>query len=396
MTTDSATAVAATAAARVPASGAAKTAVKKREKVPSAQTSAGTLTAGNAGNAGEVTSGNVAVRQAPVRKAAARKVQGREATVREAAAGDLPETLPDDGALDVATLRNPGGREAVLADGGVARRGRVLPDMPDEPEGRVSMAGPSAAAVDAGTVNAIVANSVAVKPDTVQTADVRVADVRVADVRIADLIPTVVRPEYWEQACADLMTRDRILKKLIPQFGPVHLKARGDPFVTLARSIIGQQISVKAAQSVWERVLAACPDIVPAAVVELGYERLAACGLSRRKAEYIIDLGQHFVGGALHVDRWASMDDEDVIEELTRIRGIGRWTAEMFLIFNLMRPDVLPLDDLGLIKAISVNYFSGEPVTRSEAREVAANWEPWRTVATWYMWRSLEPVPVVY
>ncbi|MGI4855683.1 MAG: DNA-3-methyladenine glycosylase family protein [Janthinobacterium lividum] len=280
-------------------------------------------------------------------------------------------TATDEAAVAVATLEQAAVEPVVAADGGVVLRGRALPEAHDAPAGRA----PTAAITPAGEKTP--------------------AEKTVA-VQIADLIPTVVRPEYWEQACADLMTRDRILKKLIPQFGPVHLKARGDPFVTLARSIIGQQISVKAAQSVWERVLAACPDIVPAAVVELGYERLAACGLSRRKAEYIIDLGQHFVGGALHVDRWASMDDEDVIEELTRIRGIGRWTAEMFLIFNLMRPDVLPLDDLGLIKAISVNYFSGEPVTRSEAREVAANWEPWRTVATWYMWRSLEPVPVVY
>jgi DNA-3-methyladenine glycosylase II len=127
--------------------------------------------------------------------------------------------------------------------------------------------------------------------------------------------------------------------------------------------------------------------------IRLGHEKLQACGLSRRKAEYILDLAQHFESGALHVDAWTSMDDEAVIAELTQIRGIGRWTAEMFLIFNLSRPDVLPLDDLGLIQAISVNYFSGEPVTRSEAREVAANWEPWRTVATWYMWRSLNPIP---
>jgi DNA-3-methyladenine glycosylase II len=90
------------------------------------------------------------------------------------------------------------------------------------------------------------------------------------------------------------------------------------------------------------------------------------------------------------------MDDEDVIAELTQIRGIGRWTAEMFLIFNLLRPNVLPLDDIGLIKAISLHYFSGEPVSRSEAREVADNWEPWRTVATWYLWRSLDPLPVEY
>ncbi|MGM3276021.1 DNA-3-methyladenine glycosylase 2 family protein [Ralstonia sp. 24A2] len=197
-------------------------------------------------------------------------------------------------------------------------------------------------------------------------------------------------PEYWLEACADLMKRDRILRKIIPAYGPAHLASRGDPFVTLARSIVGQQISVKAAQSVWERVVAACPKLVPAQFLRAGQEKLAGCGLSKRKAEYILDLADHFRNGTVHVAKWAEMDDEDVIAELTQIRGIGRWTAEMFLMFNLMRPNVLPLDDIGLINAISQNYFSGEPVTRSEAREVAANWEPWRTVATWYMWRSLD------
>ncbi|MBB5401599.1 DNA-3-methyladenine glycosylase family protein [Paraburkholderia youngii] len=215
-------------------------------------------------------------------------------------------------------------------------------------------------------------------------------------VQIGGLAPEVTRPAYWDKACADLVKRDRILKKLIPKFGPVHLLSRGDPFVTLARSVVGQQISVASAQAVWGKVEAACPKLVPQQFIKLGLEKLTACGLSKRKAEYVLDLARHFVSGALHVGKWTSMDDESVIAELTQIRGIGRWTAEMFLIFNLSRPDVLPLDDLGLIRAISVNYFSGEPVTRSEAREVAANWEPWRTVATWYMWRSLDPLPVDY
>ncbi|CAG4886399.1 endonuclease III domain-containing protein [Paraburkholderia gardini] len=215
-------------------------------------------------------------------------------------------------------------------------------------------------------------------------------------VQIGGLTPEVTRPPYWDRACADLVKRDRILKKLIPKFGPVHLLSRGDPFVTLARSVVGQQISVAAAQAVWQRVETACPKLVPQQFIRLGQEKLMACGLSKRKSEYVLDLAQHFVSGALHVGKWESMEDEAVIAELTQIRGIGRWTAEMFLIFNLSRPDVLPLDDLGLIRAISVNYFSGEPVTRSEAREVAANWEPWRTVATWYMWRSLDPLPVDY
>ncbi|SDG91123.1 endonuclease III domain-containing protein [Paraburkholderia phenazinium] len=215
-------------------------------------------------------------------------------------------------------------------------------------------------------------------------------------VQVGGLTPEVTRPDYWDKACADLVKRDRILKKLIPKFGPVHLLSRGDPFVTLARSVVGQQISVASAQAAWQRVESACPKLVPQQFIKLGQDKLMACGLSKRKAEYILDLAEHFVSGALHVGKWTSMEDEAVIEELTQIRGIGRWTAEMFLIFNLSRPDVLPLDDLGLIRAISLNYFSGEPVTRSEAREVAANWEPWRTVATWYMWRSLDPLPVDY
>lgn len=203
-------------------------------------------------------------------------------------------------------------------------------------------------------------------------------------------------PDYWEKAKSELMRRDRIMKKLIPRFGDLQLVGRGDPFVTLARSIVGQQISVKAAQAVWERVLLACPKMTPAQVIKQGGAKLAGCGLSKRKAEYLLDLAAHFRAGSVHEKDWASMDDEDVITELIQIRGIGRWTAEMFLIFNLLRPNILPLDDVGLLRGISVNYFSGEPVSRSDAREVSANWEPWRTVATWYLWRSLDPVPVEY
>ncbi|MEM5343190.1 DNA-3-methyladenine glycosylase family protein [Paraburkholderia azotifigens] len=220
-----------------------------------------------------------------------------------------------------------------------------------------------------------------------------VASTESADAVQAAQPSVVTRPAYWDKACADLVKRDRILKKLIPKFGPVHLSSRADPFVTLARSVIGQQISVASAQAMWQRIVAACPKLVPQQIIKLGQDNLMGCGVSKRKAEYILDLAHHFVSGALHVGKWTSMEDEGVIAELTQIRGISRWTAEMFLIFDLSRPDVLPLDDPNLIHAISQNYFSGEPVTRSEAREVAANWEPWRTVATWYMWRSLDPAP---
>jgi DNA-3-methyladenine glycosylase II len=164
----------------------------------------------------------------------------------------------------------------------------------------------------------------------------------------------------------------------------------------LARSIVGQQISVKAAQSVWDRFAALSKSLTPANVLKLKVDDMRASGLSARKVEYLVDLALHFSNGTVHTRQWADMDDEAIIDELVAIRGIGRWTAEMFLIFYLLRPNVLPLDDVGLINGISHNYFSGEAVSRSDAREVASAWAPYCSVATWYIWRSLDPQPVAY
>ncbi|PKO31742.1 MAG: DNA-3-methyladenine glycosylase [Betaproteobacteria bacterium HGW-Betaproteobacteria-9] len=203
-------------------------------------------------------------------------------------------------------------------------------------------------------------------------------------------------PLYWQEACRHLMKRDRVMKKLIPQHAGVSLQSRGDAFVTLARSIVGQQISVKAAQSVWDRFAVLPKKMLPAQVLKLKVDDMRAAGLSARKVEYLVDLALHFANDQVHVNAWADMDDEAIIAELVAIRGIGRWTAEMFLIFHLMRPNVLPLDDVGLQNGISRRYFSGEPVSRSEIREVAATWAPFCSVATWYIWRSLDPAPVAY
>ena len=209
-----------------------------------------------------------------------------------------------------------------------------------------------------------------------------------------------ITPDYWDEACKHLARRDRVMKKLIPQFGEARLQSRGDAFTTLARSIVGQQISVKAAQSVWDRLVALLGGpstrVAPDRVEAMQAAALRQAGLSQRKAEYLLDLAQHFNSGAVHVQQWRQMEDEAIVEELVAIRGIGRWTAEMFLIFHLMRPNVLPLDDLGLLKGISLSYFSGEPVSRAEAREVGDAWAPYRSVATWYIWRSLDPLPVDY
>jgi DNA-3-methyladenine glycosylase II len=206
----------------------------------------------------------------------------------------------------------------------------------------------------------------------------------------------LVTPEYWDEACKHLTRRDRVMKRLIPQFGEACLQSRGDAFTTLARSIVGQQISVKAAQSVWDKFAALPKRMTPANVLKLKVDDMRQAGLSARKIEYLVDLALHFDSGAIHVDAWREMGDEEIIAELVGIRGIGRWTAEMFLIFHLMRPNVLPLDDVGLITGISKNYFSGDPVSRSDAREVAAAWNPFCSVATWYIWRSLDPLPVAY
>jgi DNA-3-methyladenine glycosylase II len=207
---------------------------------------------------------------------------------------------------------------------------------------------------------------------------------------------TIATPTYWAEACKHLVKKDRVMKRLIPQFGEACLQSRGDAFVTLARSIVGQQISVKAAQTVWDRFVLLPRKITPGNVLKLKVDDMRAAGLSARKVEYLVDLALHFDNGALHVKKWSEMDDEAIIDELVAIRGIGRWTAEMFLIFHLMRPNVLPLDDVGLINGISQSYFSGETVSRSEAREVAAAWAPYCSVATWYIWRSLDPLPVEY
>ena len=214
--------------------------------------------------------------------------------------------------------------------------------------------------------------------------------------KIVESAVPVATPPYWAEARKQLMKKDRVLKRLIPQLGEAALQSRGDAFTTLARSIVGQQISVKAAQTVWDRFAALPAAMAPAPVLALALEAMRAAGLSARKAEYLHDLARHFAAGQLHSDDWPQMSDEAVIAELMAIRGVGRWTAEMFLIFHLQRPNVLPLDDAGLIHGISRNYFSGDPVSRNEAREVAEAWKPWCSVATWYIWRSLAPLPVAY
>ncbi len=203
-------------------------------------------------------------------------------------------------------------------------------------------------------------------------------------------------PEYWPRATAALSASDPVLAGLIASFPGIALRSRGDPFATLVRSIVGQQISVKAADAVWGRLTSNLRPLDPQAVLAAQPEALAACGLSRRKVEYLGDLAAHFAAGRIVPARWELAGDEAIIAELCDVRGIGRWTAEMFLIFNLLRPDVLPLDDIGLQKAVALHYREGVRPPRKDLAVLGESWRPWRSVATWYLWRSLDPLPVEY
>jgi DNA-3-methyladenine glycosylase II len=186
------------------------------------------------------------------------------------------------------------------------------------------------------------------------------------------------------------------MRSLIKTYSDVRLISRGSAFETLLRAIVGQQISVKAAQSVWERFEACVEEVSPRVVLKHNPLKLKSCGLSQQKVSYILDLAQHFESGAINPRSFRSLEDVELMNLLCDVRGIGRWTAEMFLIFHLQRPDVWPVQDIGLIRAIEKHYLGGEKASKLEIERAGDRWKPWRTVATWYLWRSLDPFPVEY
>jgi DNA-3-methyladenine glycosylase II len=203
-----------------------------------------------------------------------------------------------------------------------------------------------------------------------------------------------MKPRYWTRAARELSARDPVMKRLVAQHRSLTVGSRGDAFQTLARAIVGQQISVKAAQSVWDRFATAHSAVTPAVIAASTPECLRGCGLSGQKSGYILDLAAHFHDGRLQPGGWKRLGDEALIDVLIQVKGIGRWTAEMFMIFNLARPDVFPVGDLGLQKAIALNYNRGRKASPERMQRIGAAWAPWRSVATWYMWRSLDPAPV--
>lgn len=206
----------------------------------------------------------------------------------------------------------------------------------------------------------------------------------------------LVVPAYWHEACLALGENDPTLRNLINEYPDVHFQSRGAAFETLLRAIVGQQISVKAAQSVWDRLVLHLGAVSVEQVLGASADELRGCGLSQQKVRYIKDLADHFASGAINPHRFRFLDDETLLAHLCDVRGIGRWTAEMFLIFHLQRPDIFPLQDIGLIRAVERHYLGGVRATPKEIAAVGERWRPWRTVATWYLWRSLDPFPVAY
>ena len=201
---------------------------------------------------------------------------------------------------------------------------------------------------------------------------------------------------HWNEARSALLHADPVLARLIRAAAGSVLQPRNDAFYSLSRSIVAQQISVHAAEAVWQRIVKATGEMTPSAICGQTEDAMRECGLSRRKASYLLNLAEHFRDGGLGGNAWHRMDDEQVIDTLIRIRGIGRWTAEMFLIFHLLRPDVLPVTDIGIQKAIARHYNAGERLAPDDMIAIAEPWRPWRSVASWYLWRSLDAIPVEY
>lgn len=206
----------------------------------------------------------------------------------------------------------------------------------------------------------------------------------------------VIHPDYWPIAICELAQRDEVMARLIQSYPDSVMRSRGQPFYTLIRSVVGQQISVKAANSIWARFESLLPEVTPKHVLAQSMDSLRSVGLSARKAEYIHAVAEFFVQKRVGPAYWARRGDLEIIEDLSSIRGIGRWTAEMFLMFTLLRPNVFPVDDIGLLRGLEKNYH-GERITPKVAKALYfERFSPWASVATWYLWRSLDPVEVQY
>ena len=202
-------------------------------------------------------------------------------------------------------------------------------------------------------------------------------------------------PDYWEKACIELSSKDNSIGQIINKHRQPILSSKGDVFFTLIRSIVGQQISVYAADAVWERIEKCVQKITPNQFLKQSKEDLRKCGLSFRKIEYILGIAETWKKDYASLE-WDLLSDEEVKRKLTALRGVGPWTAEMILMFSLLRPDIFPVDDIGAIRAMEKIYNNGKKMDKSALLKKAEDWIPWRSVATWYLWRTIDDEPVEY
>ena len=204
-------------------------------------------------------------------------------------------------------------------------------------------------------------------------------------------------PKYWYKAKKLLSKKDPILKKIIKKFNKGYLKTRNNPFFSLCRTIVGQQISTKAADSIWLKFEAKCKNkISPNTVIKLSKYSLRSAGLSRQKISYLKNIAKSFQNNSFNIKELKKMDDDLAIQYITKLKGLGIWSAQMFLMFNLNRPDIFPTKDIGLIRAISKNYKTSYPPSQRFLNKISKKHFGYRSVFTWYMWRSIDPVDVEY
>ena len=204
-------------------------------------------------------------------------------------------------------------------------------------------------------------------------------------------------PIYWNKAKKILSKKDRILRKIITKYNKSFLINRNDPFFSLCRTIIGQQISTKAADSVWLKFEKLCQKkVIPLTILKLSRRSLKSAGLSRQKINYLKNLAKSFKNKSFNIKKLNKMNDEQAINYITQIKGLGIWSAQMFQIFNLNRPDIFPTTDVGLLRAISKNYSVSYPPSKRFLDKLSKKNSGFRTVFTWFMWRSVDAGEVEY
>ena len=204
-------------------------------------------------------------------------------------------------------------------------------------------------------------------------------------------------PSYWYRAKKILSKRDPVLKKIIKKYKKGFLTTRDRPFFSLCRTIIGQQISTRAADSIWVKFEKKCKkNITPKMVLRLSSKNLKRAGLSRQKVSYLKNIAKNFNNKSFDVKKLKTMNDEESINYITKLKGLGIWSAQMFLMFNLNRPDIFPVKDIGLLRAISKNYKTSYPPSKIFLNKISKIHNGYRSVFTWYMWRSIDPIDVEY